>query len=451
LLIDTGDAIAGSPLSAHAMAKAMNELGYDAMVLGNHDFDDREALAAFVAEARFPVLSANIESYSAAIIKDVCGVKVAVLGLTTSSVAGASDALAAAKRKVPLLKADRVVVAIHAGPDKQPKKADDWNASYTDDAKWIDRGNLPGENQAVQIAQQVPGIDLVLSGHTHQVIPEMKVGKIALTQPNRWGSHLSMSILGGHSQLFAVDASVPEDPVLVDLVKTEHEAALAAVEAPVGTTTAAFEGGNAARFTDSALADLINVVQMEMAAKAGFPVDASAAAIVTDGLLPAGVVKLRDVYSVYLYDNTLWVIEVTGAVLRAALEKDAAYFATLDPAALPADAEKMKAFPGGPSFNWDLYSGFDYTLDVTKPVGSRVVRLSVKPEQLVRIALNNFRATGGGGYGMFRESKVRWRSTEGVREALAEYVRTHPGLDPAQIGTCNFKLVPRISSLTRCP
>ncbi|MBN1209166.1 MAG: 5'-nucleotidase C-terminal domain-containing protein [Myxococcaceae bacterium] len=506
LLIDTGDTIQGTPLGTyyalvdnapkHPMAVAMNELRYDVMALGNHEFNyGLGVLNKFKSEVDFPLLGANVrqsadggEAFTPFLIKDVCGVKVGVLGLVTPGVTTwerpenipglrFDDPLETARAYVPKVReagADIVVVAIHSGPDKQPTgKASDpaaWLEDYSDPTKWADRGNLPGENEAVQIAQQLEGIDVLLTGHTHQPIPKMLLKNplgqdVLLIQPNRWGSHLgqvdlSLVYQDGHwavdgkdSQLLAVNASVEADAQVVELTRGQHEATLAYVSTRIGSTRAAFPGSYAARYVDSALADLINTVQEQAAEDSGHAVDFSLAALFTDeGRLPAGDVTLRDAYSIYVYDNTLYVLEINGAILRRALELNAQYFVQWNVSAPPDPAAPVTAkMPNVQNYNWDLYSRIDYAYDITKPVGSRLTRLKfngqdVTDGQVFRIAINNYRASGGGGYSMFKEGRVLWTSADGVRDYIARYIQAHPNLDPEAVNTCNFSLTPDLYS-----
>ncbi|RJS20263.1 bifunctional metallophosphatase/5'-nucleotidase [Corallococcus sp. H22C18031201] len=502
LLIDTGDTLQGTPLGTyyalvdnkpqHPMATAMNELGYAAMALGNHEFNyGLDVLGKFKGEVHFPILGANVrhaldgsEAFTPYVLRNVCGVTVGILGLVTPGVTTwersenipdlrFDDPLATAKTYVPRLKragADVIVVAIHSGPDKQPtgnaSNADSWLADYADPTKWADRGNLPGENEAVQIAQGVPDVDVLLTGHTHQPIPKMllhnKDGReVLLTQPNRWGSHLAEVqlqltwndahwIVNGHdSRLLAVDAAVSEDAEVARLSQAAHDTTLAYVNRKVGHTTEAFPGGFAGRYVDSPLADLINLVQEEAAHQAGFDVDLSLAALFSnEGALPAGDLTLRDAYSIYIYDNTLYVMEINGSILRRALEVNARYFATLDGNHLPAKPEDAKATaPSVPDFNWDLYSGIEYGYDLTRPAGARLTHLrflgkDVTDDQVFHIAINNYRAGGGGGYDMFREGHVLWTSADGVRDYIASYLTAHSNLSPRDTNTCNFSLTP---------
>lgn len=498
LLVDSGDTIQGTPLGTyyalvnkepveHPMAVAMKLLKYDAMALGNHEFNyGTGVLNKFIGEVNFPVLGANVrksddggEAYGSFIIKEVCGVKVGILGLVTpgvttwerpENIAGLrfDSPLETAKTYVPQMReqgAEVVVVSIHSGPDRQPAgSASDPATWLTNYDTWVDRGNLPGENLVVQIGREVEGIDAILSGHTHQPIPKMMVNDVIVTQPNRWGSHLGKITLGVErpaggafkvasrdSTLVPVDAEVAVDPAVDAAVKAYHQKTLDYVETPIGTTSAAFPGGFAARFTDSALADLINQVQEEAAESNGHPVDLSLAAIFSDGALPQGAVKLRDAYSIYVYDNTLYVMEITGQNLRDALEKDATYFATLNASALPAAPNECKVMPTGPDYNWDIYSQIEYTIDATKEPGSRVTSLKLKgldvtPTQKLTIAINNYRGGGGGGFDMFKEGTIVWKSADGVRDFVAEFVQKHPGLNPDEVNTCNFTLVPDLYS-----
>jgi 2',3'-cyclic-nucleotide 2'-phosphodiesterase/3'-nucleotidase len=123
-------------------------------------------------------------------------------------------------------------------------------------------------------------------------------------------------------------------------------------------------------------------------------------------------------------------MEITGKILRDA-ELDAQYFATIDPTALPASAQACKAStPAIPDFNWDIYSGIEYAIDVSKPIGARVTKLRFKgadvtDDQTLRIAINNYRG-GGGGFPMFAQGKILWKSADGVRDFLASYVEATP-------------------------
>jgi len=151
---------------------------------------------------------------------------------------------------------------------------------------------------------------------------------------------------------------------------------------------------------------------------AGFPVDASCAALFTNqALLNAGPIKLKDAYAVYIYDNTLYVIEATGQEIKNELEWTATYFNQYY-----FDAAGVTVNSAVRDYNYDLWSGIDYVLDVTKPVGQRVVELnlngtSLAMDQVVRVALNNYRATG-----KFPNATKLYQSTVEVRELITNWI-----------------------------
>src|SRR5712692_927039 len=229
LLIDCGDTIQGSPLEyvyqtfvrtghlplkltfsgepfAHdPMMVAMNALGYDAMVVGNHEFNfGLKNLDRARADARFPWLSANTELVSGSrkpfahyLLKNVAGVKVAVIGVTTPAVPSwekaenyapfrfepAKAAVEKAMAELRALPADRrpdvILVAAHAGLGRDPRIG----ANRMDE--------VAGENQMYDIATSVPGIDAIVFGHTHSELPELRLNGVLLVQPKNWGMSLA--------------------------------------------------------------------------------------------------------------------------------------------------------------------------------------------------------------------------------------------------------------------
>ena len=491
LLIDSGDTIQGTPLgyyyaaidqnAPHPMAVTMNALKYDAAALGNHEFNyGQETLNRWIGQLNFPVLSANIrktdgsEAYRPYVIKEVNGIKVGILGLTTPSIpnwekpeniAGLrfDNPVEIAKRYVPQIRsegADIVVVSQHIGWDKTPRdtsKPENW---LSDPATWQDSGSLPEENLTIELAQQVPGIDVILAGHSHLDVPKTIINNVLIIESSYWGRVLGKVTLqlqrnGDSWQVSAKDSKtlpvtgVDQDSEIKDLAYPYHDQTVKYISTPVGTATGAFPGGPQGRYIDGPLADFINTVQTEAAAAAGHPVDISLAALFTDsGQIPQGQIALRDVYSAYIYDNTLYVLEINGDILRRALEKDAEYFNQVDPNALPADPKGFVA-ANARDYNWDIYTGVDYTLDISKPAGQRVTKLQFKgqdvtPAQKFRIAINNYRASGGGGFAMFKEGARVWASTNEIRDLMAAYVQSKGTIDPQAINVRNFTLLPDV-------
>ena len=460
IVIDNGDTIQGNPLAYYfdildtsvenPLAAAMNHIGFVSSTVGNHEFNyGPSVFGKYQAEANFPLLSANVTgcrdyTFQPYLIQDVGGVQVGILGLTPPAVVHwerpenivgcvFGDAMTAANHYVPEMKAagaDVIVVAAHTGLDE----------TY---------GYGREENFAKYLANEVPGIDVILAGHAHANVASQTINGVLITEPYYWGRNISdirITVSGSGSD-WAVSTkssstpkmeNVAEDPALVALMKPYHDTTVTYINTPIGEATGAFPGGFQARVADGPMADLINVVQTEAAAAAGYPVEASLAALFNDGAkLDAGPIKLKDAYAVYIYDNTLYVIEATGQMIKDELEWTADYF------------NQYRYEPDGVTvnsnvrdYNYDLWSGIDYTLDVTKPVGERVVDLTLNGKPLamdenVPIALNNYRATG-----KFPKAKILYQSTTEVRQLVTDWIMAHSPISPSDVYVHNFDLVP---------
>ena len=467
ILIDNGDTIQGSPLAYYfnmidtgpmnPLAKAMNYMGYVAATVGNHEFNYGPAvLNKYQAEATFPLLSANVTgcrdyTFQPYEIEDVGGVQVGILGLTPPAVVHwerpenivdcvFGDAMAAANTYVPIMRAagaDVIVVAAHTGIDE----------TY---------GYGRDENFVKFLANEVPGIDVILAGHAHANVASQIINGVLVTEPNYHGRNISdirITVTGSGSDwtVTVKSATTPsmnttpptgEHVGLLAEMLPYHNATVAYINTPIGTATDAFPGGFPARIADGPLADLINQVQMDAAAEAGFPVEASLAALFTnDAKLNAGPIKLKDAYAVYIYDNTLYVIEATGQMIKDELEWTATYFNQYyyEPTGVTVNSAVR-------DYNYDLWSGIEYKLDVTKPVGQRVVELKLNGQplamdQVVNVALNNYRATG-----KFPTAPKLYQSTTEVRELITNWIMERDTIAPSDVFVQNFTLLPPVNT-----
>jgi len=452
LLLDSGDAIQGSPLEylhntrnntpADPMMRAMSALGYDAMAVGNHEYNfGLRVLEKAKGEATFPWLSANTylagtnDNYHRPyLIKELGGVRVGVLGLTTAGIPFWENAqnypglefrepLTEARKWVSVLRgterADVVVVAMHMGLEE------DLRTGVTSP------GQVRFENEALAIARQVPGIDLILMGHTHRDVPSVTVNGVLLAQANLWGRHLARADLyleRGDDKVWHVTAK--QSRTIPILPQTQVDAEVAAIaepydrearvwlSRPIGESAeelTALDG----RVKDTAVIDLVQRVQLEYG-----QADVSMAAVFNrQARIPKGQVTVRDIAGLYVYDNTLVVLEVTGQQLVAALEHSAKFFKDYVPGRSPAELVDERI----PDYNFDQAEGVTYDLDISRPVGQRVRNLRfrgqpVTPTQTFRLATNNYRVSGGGGYEMYKDAKVVMRSSQEIREMIIEWV-----------------------------
>jgi 2',3'-cyclic-nucleotide 2'-phosphodiesterase / 3'-nucleotidase len=469
LLIDSGDTIQGTPLEyyhnkknnapADPMMLAMNALGYDSMTVGNHEYNFGLAvLEKARSEAKFPWLSANTYDqgsnkthYTPYIVKEIAGVRVAVLGLTTPGIPNWENApnyaglefrepLIEAKKWVPLLRqkerVDVVVIAMHMGIEQDLRTGE------------MNPGQVTNENQAIAIAKQVPGVDLIFMGHTHRDVPSVVVNGVQLIQANYWGRHLARVDLylensGASWRIFAraartipVDDRTVPDPEILKLGEPYDRETQAWLSRAIGESGAELTAAEA-RFKDTAILDLIQRAQLE-AGKA----DVSMAAVFNpDARIAKGSVTVRDIAGLYVYENTLVVLEVTGQQLKDALEHSAKYFRAYEPGKSPADLVDEKI----PAYNFDIAEGVSYTLNIAKPFGQRIENLELQgkplaPTQKLRLATNNYRVNGGGGYTMYKGAPVVYRSSVEIRELIIDWVERHKTIPTEP--TNNWRILP---------
>lgn len=444
------------------MAAAMNALGYDAMAVGNHEFNfGLDVLRRAQKDSSFPWLSANTRltgdgspAFPEYVVKELGGVRVGILGLTTPNIPGWEpeanrpglkweDPVVTAARLVPVLRGpercDVVVALIHSGLEADPVTGEP-------------EGRALG-NRVVALANEVPGIDLILTGHTHRRIPLSRVHGVPFLQPGRWGEVLARvdlvveksrkrsRIVEIRSELLPSDASVAIDPEIAAIAAPHHERALAYLDEPLATAAGPFPGARA-RLEDTALLDLVNETQRAV----------TGADLSLTSLLPfrydgweAGPLTVRHVYSLYPYENQLVVLEVDGAQLKAVLEHAASFYGAAD----WRDGRLVVTPRAGVSpYNFDVLQGASYRIDPTAPVGSRVKALrfrgrDVRDLDRFSLAVNSYRAQGSGGYTALAGAKVLRAYNDEVRELLVERLRKAGTLHPVTDG--NWVLAPETS------
>jgi 2',3'-cyclic-nucleotide 2'-phosphodiesterase/3'-nucleotidase len=486
LLVDCGDTIQGAPLEAvyqqyvrtgrlpnglkfpgkplrvDPMMLTMNSLGFDAMTVGNHEYNfGLKNLEAARKDARFPWLSANtvvpqsgkVRPFAPYLVKTVGGVRVAIIGITTpavpswekpenykglkftSGVEAVEKAVAELKRKH---QPDLIVVASHAGLDRDLKSGE------------IRTGETGHENMVYQTATKVKGIDAIVYGHTHQQLEEARLGDdVLLHQPKNWGISLGrvdfeMEKVDGRwrvrskkAHLIPVTDQVEADARILALARPYHELTEQFLNTPVAESPLDLDG-SMGRVADTPLVDAIQQVQLYYS-----KADVSLTAMFNPRVrFPKGPITVRQVAALYVYDNELYVIEGDGKMLKAALENAARYYLSCPDAACSHGPLVNSKVIG---FNYDMAQGVEYEIDLTQPEGSRIrnLRFRGKPledDQPLRIAVNNYRAGGSAGYRMFRDAKILWKSGEEIRNLIIEYYTEHKTL-PAQADG-NWRIVP---------
>lgn len=460
LLIDNGDFLQGSPLTYHqakidtsqsgVVIACMNAIRYDAAVPGNHEFNfGKNYLEREVSASQFPWLSANIISELTGeplfgkpyrIWEWDHGVRLAVLGLTTSYVPNWEqadhiqgmkfiDPVVTAKRWVPYLreqeKVDIVVVSYHGGFERNLSTGE---ASET----------LTGENQGYAICEEVPGIDVLLTGHQHRAIAGKHVNGVCVVQPGSEGRYLGKvtihvkkeeghwSVLEKRSELISTE-NTPADQVIFQLAEPAEKALAHWMDQSIGIVVGNEDvmrilNPRQSRLSDHAYTEWINSVQMEIS---GALISCTA---IFDNQSPGfgQTITMRDIMMNYKFPNTLTVLRVKGEDIREALERSAEYFDLNDVGEVEVSEDFL--LPKPQHFNYDMWEGIEYIMDVSRSRGDRIVRLEVKgkpisPCQEYDVVMNNYRASGGGEYAMFKGKEVVKEIQIDMVELLADYVK----------------------------
>ncbi len=502
ITLDAGDTIQGTPLayyyakvdpitggSEHPMATAMNALGYDAAALGNHEYNyGLDTLRAFEDQCDFPLLSANSVDWDTGepvfppyVLKRVKipgdqPITVGILGLVTPGVAIWDAAhvegrvrfpgiVEQAQVMVPRMKAagaDVVVVSCHSGSTT--------SSSYGDALPYP-------ENASRLLAEQVPGIDAILVGHAHVEIPELKVANsttgqdVLLSEPLYWGMRVTVMDLDlvkvrgrwsvARSGATTLNANtVPEDAEIAALVRPAHEKVLTYVNSVIGTCTEAMSAATS-RYEDTAAMDFVNLVQAQAVKDAlvgtqhaGLPVLSISAPFNKGAAIPQGEVTVRDVAGLYIYDNTLFGVTLTGAQVTDYLEKSATYFQQVSsPGPFTPDRVTNAVTPtapgGTPDYNYDIMGGLDapltYDIDIAQAPGGRITGLAydgvpVADTDEFVIAINNYRQSGGGSFPHVKDAPVVYNRQVEIRQLLIDWVTERGEIDPPTFFSVDWRL-----------
>lgn len=437
LLLDAGDLNTGVPesdlLDAAPDIAAMNALGYDAMAVGNHEFDPGlPALLKQREQMRFPLLSANVlrdedgqPAFMATQVLERGGLRIGILGLTTESAAFLTlpenraglrfePALEAAARWVPKLRAqcDLVLALTHLG--------------YYPDGNY--GTSTPGE---VSLARAVPGIDAIVGGHTHTPLQtpvvERGVPIVQAQDRGRWLGRLDLlldpqrRVVGFEGRLLPVvvrdprdpAAELPEDPALLALLRPHLEQVTAQLDQVVGRVPTLLDGERAhVRSGDTNLAYLITDAyraagQTELAFAVGGGMRAS---------IPAGEVTYRQVLTTLPFQNGLVRGKLTGEQVLELLRLGASQVA--------------------PAGGWLHVSGLTWTIEAGAPKDVRVAGAPLDPERLYSVTCDRFLADGGERYATFKAMQEREPLPLIDAEALRAHLQRGDLPDPAAERRC---------------
>lgn len=420
LLVDGGDAWQGTFISnsnkGEAVVKAMSLMGYDAMTVGNHDFDwGQQVLAQRASEAQFPFLATNVVDSATGklpaylkpyVVKDLGIAKVGILGITNpasntivkaTSVAGLK--FGPATQIEPFLtelkqRADIIVVVAHIGT-----------------------------TDATQLARDVPGIDVIVAAHDHLPIQTARVeGKTTIVDAGAYTQYLGRleivvdpathkmkdAIRAGELVAVAASQNLRPDPEIAALVESRRTEAAKYTERVVGTLKSDLDGTSR---DENAIGDMIGDAFVEYGRKQGWKTDVAfynAAGIRSS--LRAGPVTYGQLYQVLPFENSIVSVDLTGVQLKEVLE-DAA-----------GRAGRLQI--GGGSFVYRF----------SNPGGDRIIEATIAgapldPKRVYHVATIDYLLLGGDGQTWFgKGTNVIYGDIE--VDAVAAYMTAHSPLDP---------------------
>ena len=443
IIIDTGDLLQGTPMVYYfnkidtsvmnPAAAVYNFMNLTAMVVGNHDIEQGpDVYGKFQRELQAPMLSANAfnpdgsTAFPPYTIINAGGFKIGLIGLTTPAIPlwlspdlypGISwgDISESIRPLVEELRpqVDFLIAGIHAGIDT----AYSLNATAA--------RNLPPENDALRLVRENPELDLVLLGHEHRLIPgkyyENSSGEVPLSMPRNASYYFNEIIIGDDQQIVVKPHKTSDykaNQAFLSMMQPYHVNTLAYINESLTELGTGLDM-HTAYYYDNALLDLIQKVQLESTGA-----DVSFAACFSPWAeLKPGTIKIKDIFGIYRYENYLYGIKMSGVEIKNYLERSAVFFTN--------DPENQLTDPDFPGFNFDVAENVKYTIDLSKPVGKRIVIRSIagelyQPDKQYKVALNSYRFNGGGGHlksAGNEAPEAYWVSDAEIRNLIIEYLK----------------------------
>ena len=462
MMFDSGDLIQGDPFAAvaasstmsggNAVIRAMNLVGYDAATPGNHEFNwGLETLFRALAGAEYPVVSANIFAlpadtlvYRPFVVLHRAGLRVGVTGFTTPGVMvwdrenvrgrvqvapiepRARDVLAQLENE-----ADFSIVLIHSGMEG--------SSSY-------DTTGVGPEDVAARLALLPVKPDLVIVGHSHREMRDSVINGVHFIQPRNWARSVAVmhvALVRGDSGWRAISwkgesvplADVRQDARITTALQGAHDSTRAWATRPLAVAPVAMP----ARLGRAGPVPVIGFIHSMQKRVTGAQLSVASDFNLTGGF-PAGEVRRADVASIYPYENTLRAVRISGAALRALLERSAEY-SQVD------RSGTVSINPDMPGYNFDMVSGATYEMDLSRPVGRRIRRLAVngrtvRDGDMFTLAVNSYRQGGGGGYGMLRDAPVIYDKGENIADLLADELERLGTVNAADYAEENWRIIP---------
>lgn len=439
VLFDNGDAIQGSPLLTvsnqddtytHILSSVFNHLDMTFINLGNHDFNYGEStLLRYIRDTSATLLISNVLFMDHPLGKSQVmtlanGIRLGLIGLVTDYIPHWEkpeyiahmqflDPIETLKKEISLIRdqCDTIMVLYHGGIER------DFNTGLPTET-------LTSENVGYQLCE-IDGFDILITGHQHRSFVTQIKGKL-VAQCGANASEFIKLELGENIQVsiekmssFEIDRQI--EP-LVSLLEKQTQVWLDQPLGEIKDISLLITDGFIARLHKHPLVSFINQVQRETTGA-----QLSATALFNNAKGFDLFITMRDLVSTYVYPNTLVVKKMSGKDLKLMIELCANYFDIENDEIV---VSEEYTYPKIQHFNYDIIDGIDYTLKISNPRGSRLISClyqgkEIADDDIFTIAMNNYRAVGGGDFEMVARSETVLDTNRDMVEILAEYIQNN--------------------------
>ena len=497
ILVDAGDYLQGDnaayyfnfvdTVSVHLYARMVDYICYDAVVVGNHDIETGHPVYDRIAgQMKTPMLAANARHVSDGkpyfkeyVILKRHGLKIAVIGCTNPNICNwlSSELWSGMEFKNLLPYAQEVVDRVHEQEKPDVVILAAHTGSGEGNGKYL-------ENQGLDLYQSLRGVDMVVSAHDHRPRVEQNDSIVFINS----GSHcrnlghgsITLTVKDGKVVSKKLGSGLIElnkdkvDAKMQKAFRADFEAVRAFTKQEVGQLTVDLR----TRDAYVGMSDYVNLIHTLSLGCA--PAQISFAAPLTfDGFVKAGTILYNDLFTIYPYENQLYVIKMTGREVKDALEysydkwintlsSGQKHVLKIKEGADPRTGTKAWSFVNRP-YNFDSAAGVFYEVDVTKQYGQRIKISSLadgtafEESAQYNVAVTSYRASGGGGIlregagidtGRIAERVVKYYPE--IRQLLYDYLLEHKSIssevigNPAVIGSWKFvpekKAIPALTA-----
>ncbi|AMC92529.1 bifunctional metallophosphatase/5'-nucleotidase [Erysipelothrix larvae] len=445
ILVDNGDSFQGTPLTAYAhqhpnsymnpSAYAFNVLNYDFLNLGNHDFNyGPKILKKYIDEVKAPLLTSNVlidgTLQGSTQVIERGGKKIAFIGVVTHYIPNWEresyiknmqflDAYQTMAREVARVKnhVDLVIGMYHGGLERDPKTGEPTERQT-------------GENQGYQMCS-IEGLDILITGHQHRSLVE-RINGVLVTQTTYNAIEFAqievdLDTLDNKAHILHT-SELPVDEHFLEPLNLLQSRVQNWLDKDIGviddmSPSLIIDDEFEARLHKHPLVSFINQVQTW---KTGATLSAVA---LFNGAIGFGKhITMRELVSTYIFPNTLVVKKMTGKTIKEMIEFSALYYVLDDNGNIAVNPRYVTPKPQ--HYNYDMLDGIEYTLNISNPKFHRIESITHNGNPLddddeFSVAMNNYRASGGGNYAMVSECETILDIQEEMLDIMVEYFQSH--------------------------